>query len=139
MEPPELHRLHHDVASTTHTPELRQLHELNARLAQEALAGTWLTAGDLGMGGQPVERVTGGASASGGTLPAEAVLLHLVAEGPPDFPYVEGHFAPSQASAAAAGTTGQAAGGGPQLVASVHTAALRTLSHRFYLRHVWGA
>lgn len=120
----DVRRVHHDVARSTHTPELNQLREINEQLGVAAQAGRPVTAADLGLGGADVDRVIGGGGVPALTLPADAPLEHLVGEGPPDFPYIVGHF------------TG---GAGTTLVVDVHTAELRTLSQRFHLRHVWGA
>jgi len=118
------HSHHHDVSRTTHTPELAQVRELNEHLAAATRAGTAVTAADLDLAG----RADGGSggTASGGLAPG-AVLDHLSAEGPPDFPYIEGRF------------RGAGGGGGDLVGVEMHTAALRRLSETFHLRHVWGA
>jgi hypothetical protein len=116
----------HDLSRTTHTPELQQLRELNEQLAAVREDDTPVTAQVLGLAGQSVEGV--GAAACPDGLPASAILDHLSAQGPPDFPYVAGRF--------------HAAIDGPQtpeLQVSLHTAALRRLSHHFGLHHLWGA
>ncbi|TDU83991.1 hypothetical protein EV138_6456 [Kribbella voronezhensis] len=65
--------MHHHLALTTHTAELRQIHEINAALA----SGHRVTAGSAGVP-KPV--------------PEFAVLRYLEATGPPSYPYVYGHF-----------------------------------------------
>ena len=65
--------MHHRLAPTTHTAELRQIHEINAALA----SGHFVTAGSVGVP-EPV--------------PERAVLQHLEAVGPPSYPYLYGHF-----------------------------------------------
>lgn len=120
----------HDLSPGTHTPELEQVHELNERLSEQIGAGAGVTAADLGLAGHPVEET--GEPALPGGLPAEAVLDHLSAQGPPDFPYIAGCFRTSP-------------GGGPDAPAQplprigMHTAALRRLSRFLHCRHVWGA
>lgn len=65
--------MHHHLALTTHTVELRQIHEINAALA----AGHLVTAGSAGVP-EPV--------------PEHAVLRYLEPTGPPSYPYIYGHF-----------------------------------------------
>ncbi|MFK4084888.1 hypothetical protein ACI2LF_12300 [Kribbella sp. NPDC020789] len=62
---------HHPLALTTHTAELRQVHEINAALA----SGHRLTAASVGV-----------------PLPEYAALCYLEASGPPSYPYIYGHF-----------------------------------------------
>jgi hypothetical protein len=116
----------HDLSRTTHTPELQQLRELNEQLTAARAAGRPVTALVLGLTGQSVEGA--GAAASPDGLPAAAILDRLSAQGPPDFPYVAGLFR--------AATDGPQT---PELQVSLHTAALRRLSHHFGLHHTWGA
>ena len=123
----------HELARTTHTPELRQLNELNARL--ETVLGTVVTARDLGISGAHVEPEPHRASALEWTSPPvvhdrllpSAVLVNLTVDGPPDFPYVHGHF-----------RVPPILGKDVQSV-TMHTGALVELSRRFDLRHCWGA
>jgi hypothetical protein len=117
---------HHDLSRTTHTPEMQQVRELNDHLAEADRAGQPVTADALGLTGQPLE---GTGSGTPGGLSASAVLDHLSAEGPPDFPYIEARFRTS----ATPGT------GGALLQVAMHTAALRRLSQTFGLHHIWGA
>lgn len=116
---------HHDLSRTTHTPELRQVRELNEHLAEAERAGTPVTAEALGLTGQPIE---GAGAVTPAELPASAVLDHLSAEGPPDFPYIEALFRAAPAQGA----------GGPRLHVAMHTPELRRLSHAFGLHHIWG-
>lgn len=120
----------HDLSPGTHTPELQQVHELNERLSEQIGAGTGVTAADLGLTGHPVEGT--GAPFSAGGLPADAVLDHLSAQGPPDFPYITGYFrtAPNVGPDRAAEPL-------PQI--GMHTATLLRLSRILCCRHVWGA
>jgi hypothetical protein len=92
---------------TTHTVELDQITELNRHLTDPRTPAP--TAADLGLT----------------DLPGAAILVRVVAEGPPEFPYLHGHFA-------------AAAGGPATLVEDLHTEALRALSHRLGLHHRWG-
>ncbi len=101
----------HEVAPSTHTPELHQLAEIHDCLDAARAHQITVTAGELGVGG----------------VPPAAELDHLSAEGPPDFPYIVGHFR----SPAASGPT-------PDLSVPMHTAGLRLLSQRFHLRQRWG-
>ena len=65
--------MHHPLARTTHTTELRQLHEINDALE----SGHRVTAGSAGVP-EPVL--------------ADAVLRYVEADGPPTYPYLYGHF-----------------------------------------------
>jgi len=58
-------------------------------------------------------------------LPATAVLVRLCWTGPPECPYIHGHFAAEQS-------------GADSLVVDLHTNALRTLSRELHLRQDWG-
>jgi hypothetical protein len=117
---------HHDLSRSTHTPELRQVRELNERLAAASRAGAPVTAEALGLTGQPVE---GGQSSAPQEVPASALLDHLSAEGPPDFPYIAARFR----------TAGAPGAPSPLLEVAIHTATLHRLSQTFGLHHVWGA
>jgi hypothetical protein len=95
----------HHLAPTTHTAELRQIHEMNAAIA----SGHRVTAGSLGV---PA------------TVPGDAVLRSLGAEGPPSYPYIYGHFSRR---------------GEDTVRIELHTAQLRAISHQLSLRsHIWG-
>jgi hypothetical protein len=104
------------LPSTTHTLEMAQVAELNARLrAEPAPAG--ITAASLGMGGAPLH------PAAAGRLADDAVLVRLSWQGSPEFPDIYGHFGP---------------GRGGSLQALLHTAALDRLGHRLRVRQRWG-
>jgi hypothetical protein len=113
----------HDVAPTTHTPEMQQLVELNAHLAA---GGQAVTAAQLGVAGASLDQQRFGDAGPDELLPGPAVLVRLEPEGPPDFPYIHGQFrtAPGQK------------GEPPSVI--LHTAALRELSNILGLRHRWG-
>jgi len=104
---------------TTHTVVMSQLADLNKHLHNHANPVTF-TAGELGLAGAKL--LSG--SAPGG-LPEGAVLDQLRLEGPPEYPYIYGHFLATGSSEA-------------HLVVELHTAALRELSRRFGLQHGWG-
>ena len=96
----------HHLAPTTHTVELDQIHEMNAALA----SGHRVTAGSLGV---PA------------TVPGDAVLRSLEAEGPPPYPYIYGHFSRR--------------GTQDRVRVELHTAQLRAISDQLSLRsHTWG-
>src|SRR5262245_56933511 len=100
------HHVAPHVAPTTHTVELDQIHEINAALA----SGHRLTAGSLGVAT---------------TVPGDAVLRSVEAEGPPSYPYVYGHFSRRDTEHAAR--------------VELHTAQLRAISDQLLLRsHIWG-
>ena len=109
---------------TTHTIELAQLDDLNARLRERRPA---ITAADLGLAG-----VTGLNAGPSRGLPGTAVLARLCWDGPPDYPYVHAHFTlaepPPPVSDRAEGT-----------IVDLHTAALRELSRRLGTRQQWGS
>jgi hypothetical protein len=116
----------HPLAVTTHTLELDQVAEINEHLARSSRR---LTAADLLVDGMRLLTGAGrGVPQPAGrpVIPAFAVLRRVEASGPPEYPYVRGHF-----------------GGEPwrsgDLVVELHTAALVALSHRLDLRHRWGA
>ena len=113
----------HDVAAGTHTPEMRQLEELNARLAAP---GQNVTAARLGVAGANLDQQRFGDTGPDVVLPGAAVLVRVAPEGPPDFPYIHGQFAiaPGQVDDL------------PSVL--LHTEALRELSRIFGLHHRWG-
>ena len=78
------------------------------------------TADDLDLVGAKL--LSGGHHA---TLPADAVLVRLCWNGPPECPYIHGHFAREHS-------------GDDSLVVDLHTDAQRELSHRLHLRQDWG-
>lgn len=97
--------MHHQLATTTHTVELVQLHEINAALA----SGHQVTAASVGVR----------------TASEDAVLRYLEASGPPEYPYIYGHFHTP-------GTTDTSR-------VELHTAQLRAISHHLSLTsHTWG-
>jgi hypothetical protein len=105
------------LPETPQTLELQQLNELNTRLKQSDLS---ITAGELGLAGATL--LSG--SAEGG-LPGSAVLVQLSWSGPPEYPYVHGHF-----------RAGSTQGAAP--AAELHTAALRALGHLLGVHQHWG-
>ena len=114
----------HPLAVTTHTLELDQLAEINEHLPRARP----VTAADLLVDGlRLLPPLAAGVPRPAGrpVLPAFAVLHRVEASGPPEYPYVRGHF-----------------GGEPwragDLVVELHTAALTALSHRLDLHHRWG-
>jgi len=108
---------HHQLSGTTHTVELDQLAELNNGLAErdpsEAIAASVLG-------------LQGAVLTSGGRLPADALLARLSFEGPPEYPYIHGHFRSRP-------------GDEHLLTVDLHTGALRRLSHLLHLQQTWGA
>ena len=116
----------HPLAVTTHTLELDQLAEINEHLAARTRA---VTAADLLVDGvRLLPHLVAGVPRPAGrpVLPAFAVLRRVEASGPPEYPYVRGHF------------DGEPWRSG-DLVVDLHTAALTALSHRLDLHHRWGA
>ena len=108
---------------TTHTLELAQLDDLNARLEEHRSA---ITAADLGLAG-----ATGLNARLPRGLPGTAALARLCWDGPPDYPYVHAHFTladPPPVGDREAGT-----------IVDLHTAALRELSRRLGARQQWGS
>lgn len=131
----------HDIAPTTHTPELQQVTALNERLSARS-GNSDVTAAELGVAGasalpvvdgEPVPVAAPAGSPGAIRLPPTATLNHLFAEGPPDYPYIAGLF-----RTAGHGATGSAPPATP-LATPLHTESLRRLSRRFGLRHIWGA
>jgi hypothetical protein len=130
---------HHSLSPTTHTTELRQIAELNARIAEAD--GKPITAGVLGMADVTIDPVMIQATVAlrgrrrrrarrdltrrPTALPASAVLKRIVTVGPPSYPYVYGLFGADRATS-------------PELRAPLHTAHLRLLSERYRLRQSWG-
>jgi hypothetical protein len=111
----------HQVPSTTHTVEMRQMAELDSGL-RERDPSQAIRASLLGLQGVELSSDSDDDS----RLPGDAVLVRVSFDGPPEFPYVHAHFrthADNQGS----------------LRADLHTDALRKLSHLLHLQHVWGA
>ena len=100
---------------TTHTLEMAQVAELDARLADRG-GPTAITAEDIGMAGARLHP-TGAAALAG-----DAVLVRVSWQGSPEFPDIYGHFGP---------------GRGPS-EALLHTAALNRLAHSLGVRQCWG-
>jgi len=107
---------HVSLPRTTHTLELSQLAELNARLHEQ---GARITAAELGL-----EGAAGLDARLPDGVPADAVLERLCWDGPPEFPYVHAHFA--------------VAGRDLSGIVDLHTGALRELSARLGVRQQWG-
>jgi hypothetical protein len=103
---------------TTHTIEMAQIADINSRLAtrDKALA---ITAAQLGLEGATV------VAPAGASLPPTAVLVRLGWDGPPEFPYIHGHFSDDSTSDGS-------------WIVGLHTRALQALSHRLSAQHVWG-
>ena len=96
----------HRMAPTTHTVELDQVHEINAALG----SGDRVTAASLGVAA---------------TVPGDAILRYLEADGPPSYPYIYGHFSRRVTE--------------DTVRVALHTAQLRAISHQLSLRsHIWG-
>lgn len=108
--------MHHQLSSATHTIELSQLAEINSRLPEQR---RFPTAGDLGIGAEMQER-----HATGDQVSESAILIGLIWEGPPQFPYIRGLFHVE-------------AHHDPRPV-DLHTESLRRLSLLLGLRHTWG-
>jgi hypothetical protein len=129
----------HRLARTTRTTELRQISEINHELSSPH-ARHCVTAELLGIAGIRVlaahtsePRAAGwssrGEPSASLRLSSTAVLARLSAHGPPDSPYIAGHFEPS---------TGGGSPAGVRLVVFLHTGALERLSDRLGLKHRWG-
>jgi len=112
----------HHLSPTTRTLELAQLEELNEHLSS-ARSTSPVTAGELGLDDASLVPQTGQPVSAG--LPASAILIRLSGEGPPEYPYVHGHFS-------------FAGGAEALLVTELHTASLRRLSQLAGLHHRWG-
>jgi hypothetical protein len=110
------------VPSTTRTLEIAQLEDLNSRLTT-GHHRVRVTAADLGLAGAPLS--TSAAASNPSSLPGTAILVRVCWDGPPEYPYIHGHFN------AADGT--QESG-----VADLHTQALERLSHQLHARQRWG-
>jgi hypothetical protein len=112
-------RHHQSLPSTTHTVELSQLADVNERLKHRS--GSEITAAELGLEG--AKQLSGGAD---GGLPGSAVLIRVCWDGPPEYPYIHGHFVVADTRAAP--------------IVDLHTAALRKISRRLGMRQQqWGA
>jgi len=125
----------HRLATTTRTLELRQVDEINQRLAEAGR--TEVTAAMLGLDGAQIPASSFPKfelfmidSSGPRTLPPLAVIDHVWAEGTPGFPYLMGYFRTQPAELDLPPMQG--------LVVSLHTDALGRLSRQLRLRHCWG-
>jgi hypothetical protein len=113
---------HHQLSRTTHTVEMEQIEELNNGLRErdpsQAIRASLL---DL----QEVE-LTSGSDGNPGSLPADAVLVSISCDGPPEYPYLYAHFRAHP-------------GDQDSLTVELHTDALRKLSSLLHLQHLWGS
>ena len=107
---------HHPLDPTSHTIEMEQIDELNAKLADEH--APTVTTADLGLTGSPLPPGSQG-------LSGHEVVLKVTWCGTPDFPDIFGEFG-------AAGTTE------PSTHVRLHTAHLRELSRLLHCSHHWG-
>jgi hypothetical protein len=108
---------HHPLDPTSHTIEMEQIEELNARLAEKHAPR--VSSADLGLSGA---RIPHGA---GQTLSGQEVVQQVSWRGVPDFPDIYAEFGVSGASESAV----------PVLL---HTAQLRELSRQLHCTHHWG-
>lgn len=115
-------RRRHQISSTTHTVEMAQIAEINDRLREREGAHA-IRASLLGM--QGVKLSPGRDGDDDSSLPGEASITGLSFDGPPEFPYVHGHFRTDLSDHGS-------------LTVDLHTDALRKLSHLLGLQHVWG-
>ena len=128
---------HHALARTTHTLELQQVQELSLQLSRPHTLDR-VTASALHLAGQPVSvereawyrELLHLDEPASQQLPPGAVLVHVWAEGSPDYPYVWGQFH----TVTLDGRTPS----GPALATVLHTEALRRLSRAMGLHHRWG-
>ena len=111
----------HQISSTTHTVEMAQIAAINNRLREREGAHA-INASLLGMQGV---KLASGSVDDDDFLSGEAVITGLSFDGPPEFPYVHGHF-----------TTDLSVHG--SLTVDLHTDALRKLSHLLGFQHLWG-
>jgi hypothetical protein len=105
----------HRLSAGTHTVEMAQIADLNARLV--GVPGP--TAAQLGLDGARVRQ------GSADPLPGAAVLTRVCWAGAPAFPDVQAVFGPPS-------------GPGARLLVDLHTQALQALSHHLGLRQTWG-
>jgi hypothetical protein len=104
--------------TTTHTVDMAQIDDLNARLSTSS-GGPLISAADIGLDGAAI------LGSSSLHLAGSAVLVRLCWDGAPEFPDIHAHF-----------TTGGDAAHSTRV--DLHSAALRELSHRLHAHHVWG-
>jgi hypothetical protein len=115
-------RHRHQVSSTTHTVEMAQIAEINDGLREHESSHA-IPASLLGM--QGVKLAPGNDDDDDSRLPGEAFLTGLSFDGPPEFPYVHGHFRTDLSDQVS-------------LTVDLHTDALRKLSQLLGLQHIWG-
>jgi hypothetical protein len=108
---------HHPLDPTSHTIEMEQIDQINARLADQH--APTVTAADLGLTGAVIH------GSSGQSLSGHEVVMSVSWRGTPDFPDIYAGF----------GAQGTPA---PSIEMLLHTAQLRELSHRLHLSHHWG-
>ena len=101
---------------TTHTIEMAQIKEINAKLKQQP-SGVVITASEIPLETQPGDRYV--------PVNPSALLTRLSWTGSPSFPDIFAHFSASGSEA-------------PRRRVRLHTAALKEISHRLHLHHVWG-
>jgi hypothetical protein len=104
------------LSTTTHTIEMSQIAELNSRLTSR---GAKITAAELGLAGVGLF-----GAAPNDSLPGSATLVRLSWQGPPNYPYIHGHFS---------------AGDTNSHLVDLHTRALRELCRRLGLHQSWGS
>ena len=99
---------------TTHTIEMTQIKEINAKL--RGRTGLVITASELPLETQPGDRHVPNPS---------GMLTRLSWKGSPSFPDIFGHFTTPSGKESRRGVL-------------LHTAALKEISHRLGLHHAWG-
>jgi hypothetical protein len=105
----------HRCPPTTHTIEMAQIKEINAKLGQAS--GVVMMASELPLERQPGERPV--------PLSPSSELKRLSWKGSPSFPDIFGHFTTPSGKESRRGVL-------------LHTAALKEISHRLGLHHAWG-
>ena len=101
--------------ATTHTIEMAQIKEINAKLRPPS--GVVITASELSLEIQPGDRRV--------PVNPSALLTSLSWTGSPSFPDIFANFSASDSEES-------------RLCVSVHTAALKEISRRLNLHHAWG-
>jgi hypothetical protein len=100
---------------TTHTIEMTQIKEINAKL--EEASGVVITASDIPLETQPGERPV--------PVHPSSMLARLSWKGSPSFPDIYAYFTTPSGKQMRRGVL-------------LHTAALKEISHRLNLHHAWG-